>query len=119
MTRLESSRSIQILEARSLNLMLRQMDEIVARPKSSTKRSSGIPSPLVRISTILTKSGTVEVKAMKGRRRSNFKVSAGIQKGIEELISTEMNQKNTRKGYMSFYDRSKRCKNRGKANAVD
>ena len=66
MTGLRSSRSIQILEARSLNLMLRRMDETTARPKSSIRRRSGIPSPWAQISTILTKSSTNEVDAMTG-----------------------------------------------------
>ena len=99
--------------------MLRRMDETIARPKSSTKRSSGIPSPWARISTILTNSSAIIVEAMKGQRRSELKVSAGIQEGVEELISIGMSWKNTRKGYMSLYDKSKRCKNRCKASALN
>ena len=99
--------------------MLRRLDETAAKAKSSTERSSKIPSPWARISSIFTKSRTVEVEALKGQRRSELKVSTRNQEGIEELISIEMSRKNTRKGYMIFYDRSKRCKNRGKANAVD
>ena len=99
--------------------MLRQMDEIATRLKSSIERSSKISSPLAWIFTILTKSSIAEVEAMKGQRRSKLKINAGIQEGVEELISIEMNWKNTRKGYMNLYNRSKRCKNRGKASVVD